>query len=139
MQGHTTMPLISVTRLRIRSPWFLPAFFWNSLWSILQARCAPGCLAAKTLTDANRTFWTKTAWDGEAAMRAYMRSGAHLRVMPKLRQRCDEASVAHWQQENAVLPDWREGHRRMLEVGRPSKINHPAQAHLAFEIQEPKL
>ena len=133
------MPLISVTRLRIRSPWFLPAFFWYALRSRLQARRAPGCLAAETLNDANRAFWTRTAWAGEAAMRAYMTSDAHRRAMPKLKDWCDEASITHWQQDNAALPDWREAHRQMAELGRPSKVRHPAPAHLAFHIREPKL
>ena len=36
-------------------------------------------------------------------------------------------------------PDWREAHRRIVAVGRPSKVKHPTPAHVAFEIREPRL
>ena len=42
----------------------------------------------------------------EAAMRAYMTSGFHSRVMPKLFRWCDEASVVHWTQDSDDAPDW---------------------------------
>ncbi|MGH8209985.1 MAG: DUF3291 domain-containing protein [Steroidobacteraceae bacterium] len=92
----------------------------------------------KLLKDAARTFWTASSWQDEATMRAFMRGGAHARVMPKLREWCDEASVAHWQQEEVSLPDWQEAHRRMIQVGRRSTVNHPTPAHTAFEIPEPR-
>ncbi|MEO7208387.1 MAG: DUF3291 domain-containing protein [Steroidobacteraceae bacterium] len=88
------------------------------------------------LKDKTMTFWTATAWQDEAMMRAFMRGCAHAKVMPRLREWCDEASVAHWQQEQARLPEWQERHRRMLEVGRRSTVNHPSPAHIAFKIPE---
>lgn len=75
---------------------------------------------------------------GVAAMRAYISSGAHRRVMPKLKDWCDEAYVAHWEQESTALPDWTEAHRQMKENGRRSKVNNPSPAHLEFEIPKPK-
>jgi hypothetical protein len=39
---------------------------------------------------------------------------------------CDEAAVAHWNQESAELPDWKTAERRMAESGRLSKVNHPS-------------
>ncbi len=39
------MPLVSVTRLRIRSPWYLPAFFFYTLRAAWQARAASGNMA----------------------------------------------------------------------------------------------
>ena len=67
-------------------------------------------------------------------MRAFMLAGPHRRAMPKLLEWCDEASVVHWNQESPALPDWREAYRRMVEEGRPSKVNHPSPAHRACEI-----
>ena len=72
-------------------------------------------------------------------MRVYLSSGAHGRAMPKLKDWCDEASVAHWQQDDPALPSWEEAHRRMLDVGRRSKVRQPSAAHLAFEIPKPKV
>ena len=71
-------------------------------------------------------------------MCAYISSGAHQRVMPKLKDWCDEAYIAHWEQESKELPVWQEAHRRMTENGRRSKVNNPSPAHIAFEVAKPK-
>jgi hypothetical protein len=71
-------------------------------------------------------------------MRAYMTSGAHCTAMPRLIDWCDEASVAHWEQETEELPSWREVHRRMQSEGRRSKVRHPSPAHERFEIPVPR-
>jgi hypothetical protein len=91
------------------------------------------------LSDAHRTFWTKTAWKDEASMRAYMMSGRHRLAMPKLQEWCDEASLAHWTQDGTGLPNWVDAHRRLLAEGRASKVNHPSAAHNAFQIPPPRV
>ena len=45
-----------------------------------------------------------TAWDSQESMRRYMTTGSHKKAMPKLMKWCDEASVAHWEQEGDALP-----------------------------------
>ena len=89
------------------------------------------------LNDANNTFWTRSAWKDEAAMKAFMTSGAHLVAMKKLPRWCDEAAVVHWVQSEASLPDWKEAHRRLQKEGRSSKVLFPSAAHEAFEIPPP--
>jgi hypothetical protein len=89
------------------------------------------------LNDAKKTFWTRSAWKDEAAMRAFMTSGPHLAAMKNLTGWCDEAAVVHWVQSEASLPDWKEAHRRLQKEGRPSKVLHPSAAHEAFEIPPP--
>ncbi|MFO1183418.1 MAG: antibiotic biosynthesis monooxygenase [Bauldia sp.] len=121
------MPFVSVTRLRIRSLRFLPAFFWHSETSARQARRAPGFLAGALLPDRNRAFWTLSIWEDEAAMRAYRASGAHLKAMPRLMDWADEALASHYEQEGTGL-DWAEAHRRLAASGKPSKLHHPASA-----------
>ena len=133
------MPLISVTRLRIRGWRFMPAFGLQAFRTFSQARRAPGNLGVDALNDAHRTFWTRTAWTDEAAMRAYIRAAPHGPAMRRLAEWCDEASVAHWTQESAALPDWIEVHRRMQAEGRPSRVLHPTEAHLAFRIPMPRI
>lgn len=133
------MPLISITRLRIRAFRHLPLFIFYSLLSARQARRAEGNLGADVLREANNAFWTRTAWRDEAAMRSYMMKGWHRRAMPKLLDWCDEASIVHWTQETPELPDWHEAHRRMVKEGRRSKVRHPSPAHLAYQIAEPKV
>lgn len=131
------MPLISATRLRIRSIWFLPAFFLHAKRSTDQVKTAEGNLAAALLNDAQWTFWTCTAWESAEQMRAYMTSGGHMAAMRKLIGWCDEASVAHWEQDSPELPSWTEIHRRMQADGRASKVAHPSAAHLANTIAPP--
>ena len=129
---------ISVTRLRVRSFWFLPGFISYALRSSNQARGAPGNLDVALLRDAKNAYWTCTAWQDEAAMRTFIMAMPHRRAMGKLADWCNEASVVHWTQDTADLPDWREAHRRMATEGRRSKVKHPSEAHRDFRIPPPR-
>ncbi len=131
------MPYVSVTRLRVRSWLFFPAFFWDAVRSARQARAAEGNLAVKVLRDAHNTWWTSTAWDSEASMRKFMNATPHGPAMRKLLNWCDEASLVRWSQSDAILPAWDEAHRRLQSEGRLSKVNHPSPAHTAFSIAAP--
>jgi len=128
---------VSLTRLRVRSVLFMPFFAMYTMGTLRQVKKAPGFLSGKLLPDRDRAFWTMTAWDGPESMRRYMTSGAHKRAMPKLMQWCDEASVAHWEQEETSLPSWEEADRRMRASGRASKVNRPSAEHAALAFREP--
>ncbi|MEW6320450.1 MAG: DUF3291 domain-containing protein [Acidobacteriota bacterium] len=132
------MPLVSVTRLRIRHWWYVPAFTWQSLRSARQAARSPGNLAVRLRRDPHRTYWTMTAWTDEAAMRAFMVAGAHGAVMKRLLTWSDEAALVHWTQDVQGLPAWEEAHQRLAREGRRSKVLHPSPAHDAFEIAPPR-
>ncbi len=131
------MPFVSVTRLRLRSVRFVPAFFVHTMRTQRQLRDAAGFRAGALLPDARWTFWTLTLWDSAEAMRAYMTAGAHRKAMPKLAGWCDEASVVHWDQPDLALPDWPEAERRMRSEGRPSKLRHPSVAHASLAFAAP--
>lgn len=133
------MPLIAVTRLRLRSLRYLPLFGWLAFRAQGQARRSPGHLGSRVLNDVQRTYWTMSAWENEHAMRAFTASGPHRRAMPWLRRICDEASVVHWLQDTADLPDWNAAHRRMAADGRRSLVDHPSADHLAGAIARPVL
>jgi hypothetical protein len=132
------VPFVSITRLRVRSWRYLPAFLIQAFRSARQAKLAAGNLAVSVLRDANLAFWTRTVWSNEAAMRAFMRSGAHRRVMSRLAEWCDEASVVHWAQEPLKPPSWQEAYRRLQQAGRRSKVDHPSGAQRRFEIPKPR-
>ena len=131
------MPVISITRLRVRSWLYLPGFLFRSLRIVRQAKRAKGNLAAKVLGDKKNAFWTATSWDSEVAMRAFMLATPHGPTMRKLLEWCDEAALVHWTQDGEELPSWKEAHRRLLNEGRPSKVNHPSAAHTAHAIPAP--
>ena len=132
------MPFVSITRLRVRSWRYLPAFVIQSFRTARQAKVAAGSLGVSVLRDADRAFWTRTVWRDEAAMRSFMRSGVHRRVMARLPEWCDEAALVHWAQDNSEPPSWPEAHRRLQGEGRRSRVNQPTEAQRRFEIPEPR-
>lgn len=127
---------ISITRLRIRSWRFMPAFYLWTMRSMKQARVTNGFRGGFTLVDRRRTFWTLTGWESEAAMKAYRGSGAHREAMSKLPNWCDEASVAHWNAD--TLPSWVEGWERMQKEGRFTPVKYPSDAQQAKRIERPR-
>lgn len=133
------MPLIAVTRLRVRSARYFPGFLYHVLRSARQVKRAAGNLGMRLLRDSDRTFWTCSAWQDENAMRAFMKEAPHRHAMGKLAQWCNEASVVHWDVVDAELPDWHEAHRRMVTEGRRSRVNDPSPEHEAYEIRAPRV
>ena len=131
------MPFVSITRLRLRGPEYLAQFADMVPGVFDQAVTAPGHLGSDLLPDARDTFWTKSVWTDRAAMRAYMTSGGHGDAMPLLREWCDEAHVAHWEQEGTDLPTWEEAHRRIVEEGRTSAVAHPSPDHASRTVAAP--
>lgn len=131
------MPLISITRLRVRRWWFLPQFFIEALRSAKQAAAAEGNLHAALLRDRHSTFWTSTSWTSEAAMKAFMHATPHGPAMRKLMDWCDEASLVHWTQDTGDLPSWEEAHRRLEHDGRASKVRYPSPAHVGLKFPAP--
>ena len=135
MEGK--MPLVSITRFRVRAWWFVPMFAFYAQRSIAQIRNANGCIALALLKDKNRVFWTMTMWKDECSMKAYMTSGAQRKAMPGLADWADEASVVHWYQDHPERPDWTEAAHRMRAEGHPVKLRHPGPLHayMSFPAQ----
>jgi hypothetical protein len=133
------MPFISITRLRVRSLRFMPGFALYVIQARSQVRSAAGFQEGGLLADRSLTFWTMTAWDTEESMRRYMTAGSHRKAMPKLMDWCDEASVVHWEQSQAVLPSWAEADRQMRADGRASKVRKPSPQHAALNYRTPRL
>ena len=132
------MAFVSVTRLRIRSVWFMPRFALHALNSLRQCKHASGFLNGSLLPDRKLTFWTMTLWENQAAMRAYMTGSAHLKAMPKLLVWCDEASIVHWTQDDVTLPSWEVAAQRMRTQGRLSKGGKPSAVHASLGVAEPR-
>src|SRR6202451_859261 len=133
------MPLISITRLRVRSIRFLPSFVLYAYRSLRQAKASSGFQGGGLLADRSWTFWTMTAWDNQESMRRFMTTGSHSAAMPHLLDWCDEASVVHWDQPEASLPSWVEADKRMREGGRPSKVRNPSPQHATLSYRAPRV
>jgi hypothetical protein len=132
------MPFVSITRLRLRSAWYLLPFMIHALRSSNQMVKQSKFIKGKTLLDKHLTFWTMSLWNDEADMRAYRNADAHKNAMPKLQHWCDEASVAHWLQEGAEFPDWQTAYEHMKSGGRVSKVKYPSPHHATLEIPPPR-
>jgi len=115
------------------------SFIFYALRASRQARNAPGNIALSLLRDTHNTYWTRTVWTTESAMKAFMLAGPHRQVMRRLLEWCDEAALVHWEQETDQEPEWHEAHRRLQVDGRRSKVNHPTPAQESFQIRAPKL
>ena len=131
------MYFVSITRLHIRSIWYLPAFMWHTLRSSQQSKTASGNLGLDLRAEAGLVFWTKTVWTEEAAMKYFRHSGAHQAAMRYLAEWCDEASYAHWLQDTPALPGWDIAHQHLLQEGKLSKVKHPSPQHLAQRTAPP--
>jgi hypothetical protein len=136
-QSTLDMVLVSITRLRVRSWRFLLPFLFYALRSSRQAKHSPGNLAVSLLRESDRTFWTRTVWTTESAMKEFMLAGVHRQAMRRLLEWCDEAALIHWQQESEREPNWDEAHRKLQAEGRRSKVKYPSSAHEAFRIRPP--
>lgn len=131
--------LLSVTRLRVRSVWYMPAFLWQTFRSNRQVARAPGFRGGRLLVDKQRTFWTLTAWEDERSMKAFRGSGAHSQVMPRLFHWCDEAAYTHWTASDEKIADWPEAHERLAHEGRLSRVEHPSADHEKKCFAAPRL
>jgi hypothetical protein len=130
---------VSLTRLQLRSFWYLPPFQWHTYRTRKQIEGAEGFVTGKLLVDARLCFWTLTGWQSQKEMKAYRDSGPHHQVMPQLRRWCNEAAVAHWEQSETALPDWSEAYRRLASEGRLSPVLHPSEDHTRKQFREPRL
>lgn len=122
---------VSITRLRVRSIFYLPLFMLHAMRTLTQAQKAEGVLGVETRFEKNNVVWTKTVWREEAAMKKYRGSGAHQVAMRLLSEMCSEAAYARWQQETPTLPTWEEAHRRVLTEGKLSRVKRPSPLHAA--------
>ena len=132
------MFVASVTRLRLRSPRYLPAFLPDNARVVRQLRATPGFRGGELLVTGWLTYWTASVWENETAMRAFRNSGAHRAAMQKLPEWCDEAALTHWPQATTASPDWREAYRRMGRHARFPRVRGPSVDHLAGRLRPPR-
>jgi hypothetical protein len=131
------MPVIVVTRLRLRDPALLDEFFAAAVTVLEQAKAAEGNLGADALADANNVWWTLTAWQGRDQMQAFVGGEPHLGTMARLDDWCDEATFADWEQVSPDLPDWQASYRRLIADGEVASLTNASQAHAARAFPPP--
>lgn len=120
--------LASVTRLQLRSWWYLLPFLVHASRSLKQAQGAAGCRNAITRKTRGLAFWTLSLWEDEVSLKSYLRSGAHRDAAPKLFPWCEEAATTHWTVKSAELPAWEDATRMLQQQGRIIRVQHPTPA-----------
>lgn len=137
------MPVVYITRLRLRSLRFLPQFLFHSWASARQVRSATGFISGVLASENASTYWTITVWADSAATKSYRDSGAHKRAMPKLVHWCDEAATAHFERETPALPSCDMALAQLKVHGRLSKVRYPSsgqhQGEIAVSATVPKI
>ena len=125
------MPVVSITRLRLRSWRFLPSFILYSMRSARQTSRTRGFLGGWLGGSGRKTYWTVTLWSDEAAMRAFRDHDAHRAAMPRLLGWCDEAAMARYETMRRELPDGKTALETLTTRGRTSKVRRPSADHAA--------
>jgi len=131
------MPVIVVTRLRLKDPALFDEFFASAVAVTEQAQNSAGNLGADVLADANNTYWTRTVWQGHDLMDAFVGSEPHLQTMSRLDDWCDEATFVAWEQAGAELPDWQDGYGRLLASGQGPRLTDATTAHRTRDFPAP--
>jgi hypothetical protein len=123
------MPVIVVTRLRLKDPALLDEFFTDAVAAIEQAQKSEGNLGADALADADNAWWSVSAWTGRDPMRAFVGNQPHLTIKGRLDHYCDEATFVDWEQDSADLPDWQTSYQHLIADGRVASLTHPSDAN----------
>ncbi len=75
--------IVAVNRLTLKSLWVLPRFLRLSGKALKQAKNANGNMSAIVRNQDFKYFWSFTTWQTEEDMKAYFRSGAHLKAIKR--------------------------------------------------------
>ena len=120
------MPVMVVTRLRLKDPSVLDAFFTAAVAVLEQAKKSAGSLGSDALAEAHDTWWTVTAWADRAAMEAFVGAEPHLSTMARLDDWCDEATFVDWEQASPDLPDWPTSYQHIVAEGTSADLRDPS-------------
>jgi hypothetical protein len=131
------MPIIAVTRLRLRDPSLLDEFFTHAAAVLEQAMKSKGNLGADALAEAHDAWWSVTAWQQRAQMEAYVNAEPHLSTEGLLDHLCDEATFVDWEQESPELPDWPTSWRRLVADGQSAALTNQSEANEARAFPAP--
>jgi len=122
-----TMPeyYISVTGLKVRSPWLLPTFFYHAIPSSIQAKSAPGNIDVQT-TNVDGIHHTLSVWENKKSMVTYLRQGAHLKAMKTFGQVAAFGKTHGY--ESDKIPTWPEAIQILETHGKLLRGKAPPQS-----------
>ncbi|MFN0204651.1 MAG: DUF3291 domain-containing protein [Bacteroidia bacterium] len=107
--------IITITSIRLRSLWQFFKLSWNGLQITRQMQQQKGFIRMKN-TGLGYMHYTLSAWESEADMKAFMRSGAHAEAMKESANIATE--LATYTYEGDTLPEWKEAKQVIAEKGK---------------------
>ena len=131
------MPVIVVTRLRLKDPSLLDEFFTDAVAAIEQATKSEGNLGADALADANNAWWSVSAWQERGLMQAFVDGQPHLGISGRLDHYCDEATFVDWEQASPDLPDWQTSWRHLTADGKAAELTDSSAANQTRDFPRP--
>jgi len=106
--------MVTITSIKLKSPWKFFALSYNALKIIRQLE-GTNYLQKKT-----RGIWTMhytiTSWKSEQELKAFARSGAHLQAMKLSADIADEIRTLTY--ETDTFPAWKEAKKFLAERGK---------------------
>ena len=131
------MPVIVVTRLRLKDPGLLDEFFTDAVAAIEQAQKSGGNLGADALADADNAWWSVSSWQARGAMQAFVDSEPHRTITTRLDHYCDEATFVDWEQDSPALPDWQTSWRHITVDGQVAELTDASPANQTRDFPPP--
>jgi len=131
------MPVIVVTRLRLRDLAVFDEFFAAAVAVTELARTSEGNLGADVLAEAENTYWTRTSWRDRRSMDAFVGTEPHLTTMSRISDWCDEATFTDWEADAPGLPAWQDGYARIVTDGKPASLAYGTAAHATRDFPAP--
>mmetsp|Transcript_5275 Transcript_5275/g.6906 ORF Transcript_5275/g.6906 Transcript_5275/m.6906 type:complete len:177 (+) Transcript_5275:147-677(+) len=102
---------ISITGLKLISPFHFPKFAFYNAPTMKQANEAKGNIMAEG-SYKNGIFHTLTVWEDRKAMTKFMVSGAHAKAIKMWKDVADQESSKVYGYESKEIPDW----KKALEI-----------------------
>jgi quinol monooxygenase YgiN len=100
---RTCVALLSY--LPLKSIWRVPAFFFYTLQVVRQLEHASGLIGYSVLSrPLQKRFWTLSAWNDDASLRAFVQAPPHLRLMTALAPHMGETRFERWLVKASQLP-----------------------------------
>lgn len=107
--------VVTVTSLRLKSAWLFFKLSWHGLQISRQAKTKPGFIKMKN-TGFGYLHYTCSAWQDEASMKNFAKTGAHLKAMKKSSAMATEIKTYTFETDR--MPDWIEAKTLLAEKGK---------------------
>jgi quinol monooxygenase YgiN len=113
-----TTYVVTITRLPLRSHRRIPRIMLATLRIVRQLRRSEGLVGYALKAElVRKTFWTMSAWADDEALRAFVRSDAHVHAMAALSPHMDGAHIETFTLSGSELPlEWSTVADRLVAV-----------------------